>query len=235
MLCPSAPSAIKQLSSSTTRHERNSKGNYAACMGAGTYYESIDGNPIVDEAIESSEPTRKLLRGAITVNMIPGWQNISGQDDPNAKGSWKFGRGKGVKLRRIKDGVSKTIVASEVLTFDGDASDRNFSEDIRGVWSTPSMGGSTYSHMYGPNSTVNDKINGCEADIPATNLLACQQQPASGQSAGETFASARSQHNGGVVSGRGDGSVGFFSDDTDINIWHALATRAGGDVSDVND
>ena len=77
MLCPSAPAAIKQLTSSATDHERNSKGNYAACLGAGTYYESIDGNPIVDEALQGSRgqfDARKLLRGAITVNMIPGWQ-----------------------------------------------------------------------------------------------------------------------------------------------------------------
>ena len=38
MVCPSAPSPTKLLTSSTTYHENNSKGNYAACLGAGTYY-----------------------------------------------------------------------------------------------------------------------------------------------------------------------------------------------------
>ena len=44
MICPSSPSPTKLLTSSTTYHENNSKGNYAACLGAGTYYESIDGS-----------------------------------------------------------------------------------------------------------------------------------------------------------------------------------------------
>ena len=32
--------------------------------------------------------------------------------------------------------------------------------------SAASMGGSTYSHLTQPNATVQDKINGCENDVP---------------------------------------------------------------------
>ena len=81
-------------------------------------------------------------------------------------GAWKFGRGKGTKVRKIKDGTSKTIVASELLTWDGSASDRNFSEDIRGVWTCPSMGGSTYSHMWPPNAVGMGTIQRPEASGP---------------------------------------------------------------------
>jgi hypothetical protein len=95
------------------------------------------------------------------------------------------------------------------------------------------MGGSTYSHRTTPNSPVRDRINSCEddapQDIPANSLLLCEQQSSSGQSAGNTWAAARSQHNGGVVAGRADGSVGFYSDDIDKLVWWALGTRAGND------
>jgi len=238
MICPSAPAPTKLLSSSTVNLENNSKGNYAACLGAGTYYESIDGNATVDADFTGSleAESRKLLRGVVTVNMLPGWQQLNiTSESPEARGAWKFGRGKGIKVRRIKDGVSKTIVVSEVLTYDGSASDRNYSEDIRGVWMCPSMGASTYSHLWGPNSVTNDQINGCEdddADIPVGHPLRCTERRGGGKSAADTWASARSQHNGGVVAGRADGSVGFFADDIDLDLWHALATRAGGDRSD---
>ena len=212
--------------------ENNSKGNYAACLGAGTYYESIDGNSTVDADFTGSPDAeaRKLLRGVITVNMLPGWQQLNiTSESPEARGAWKFGRGKGTKVRRIKDGVSKTIVVSEVLTYDGSAGDRNYSEDIRGVWMCPSMGASTYSHLWGPNSVTLDQINGCEddaADIPPGHPLNCTERRGGGKTAAETWASARSQHNGGVVAGRADGSVGFFADDTDLELWHNLATRS---------
>jgi hypothetical protein len=156
MVCPSAPAPTKWLSTGDVSHERNSKGNYAACLGASTYRDSIDGspeiddeqlaspreNPAVPDTVENDDryPARKLRKGIITVQLIPGWQNITRQDDPVARGAWKFGRGKGVKTRRIKDGVSKTIVCSEVLTWDGNAGSAADSEDIRGVWTTPSMG-----------------------------------------------------------------------------------------------
>jgi hypothetical protein len=227
------------LSSSATRYENNSKGNYAACLGAGTYYESIDGNATVDQDFIGSPENerRKLLRGVITVNMLPGWQQMNiTSESSEARGAWKFGRGRGIKVRRIKDGVSKTVVVSEVLTYDGSASDRNYSEDIRGTWMCPSMGASTYSHLWGPNSTTLDRINGCEddeRDIPAGHPLNCEERRGSGKSAAQTWASARSQHNGGVVAGRADGSVGFFADDVDLELWQNLATRARGDRSDM--
>jgi prepilin-type N-terminal cleavage/methylation domain-containing protein len=233
MVCPSAPTPTKLHESSTTSHERMAKGNYAACLGSGTYFESIDGNSRVDEQIAQNDPTRKLRRGVITVVMLPGYKAIrQSEQHASIQGIWKYGHGKGTKERKIVDGTSKTIVASEVLTWDGSSpSNRAMSEDIRGVWTVPSMGASTYSHLYLPNSTVNDQINGCEkdkgTDIPDGHLLNCVQKTGRGISGGETWASARSQHNGGVVAARADASVGFFADDIALEIWQALATRAG--------
>jgi prepilin-type N-terminal cleavage/methylation domain-containing protein len=245
MICPSAPSANKAFSTGTVALENLAKGNYAACLGSGTYLESIDGSTQVEELLEANpldgeEPARarKLLRGVITVAVIRNPTNARGENTAADKGIWKFGRGKGTKVRRIKDGLSKSIVVSEVLTVDGKAgSDVTKSEDIRGTWATPSMGGSTYSHYTQPNATRMDKINACERDaedIPANSLLLCEQQSPGGRSGGDTHAAARSQHNGGVVAGRADGSVGFYSDDTDKFVWWALGTRAANDRVDDN-
>jgi prepilin-type N-terminal cleavage/methylation domain-containing protein len=247
MICPSAPSATKPHHTGTTALENMSKGNYAACLGAGTYLESIDNSTQVDDILANNQfvthpetqqqLTRKLLRGVITVAVIP--PRVQGENAQANRGIWKFGHGSGTKTRKIKDGTSKTVVVSEVLTVDGRAgNDATKSEDIRGVWVTASMGGSTYSHWTRPNATTPDVINGCEddspQDIPAGSLLICQERPARGQSAGETYAAARSQHSGGVVAGRADGSVGFFANDIDMNVWIAMATRANNDRSDDN-
>jgi prepilin-type N-terminal cleavage/methylation domain-containing protein len=245
MLCPSAPAANKAHETGTTALENLAKGNYAACLGSGTYLESVDGSTFIEDILENqpldNEVTippggrqRKLLRGVITVTVVTNPTGSRGENTDENLGIWKFGRGKGTKTRKIKDGTSKSIVVSEVLTVDGKAgSNATLSEDIRGVWVCGSMGASTYSHKTGPNSTVHDRINSCEddvpADIPANSLLLCEEQSSSGQSAGNTWAAARSMHNGGVVAGRADGSVGFYSDDIDKYIWWALGTRAGND------
>lgn len=246
MLCPSAPTAVKPHTSSVTAFENLSKGNYAACMGSGTYLESIDGSRIVDDLLKSpdrnamsprnsTDKIRRLKRGAITVAVIPppiDAERLGENVDPY-RGVWKYGHGAGVPLRKIKDGTSKTMIASEVLTVDGRAgNDATRSEDIRGVWVSASMGASTYSHMTTPNSTLPDQINGCEddpADGSANLLLPCTSQPPQGQAAADTWAAARSEHPGGVVAARADGSVSFYTDDTNEEIWFALGTRSYGD------
>jgi prepilin-type processing-associated H-X9-DG protein len=43
--------------------------------------------------------------------------------------------------------------------------------------------------------------------------------------------SARSYHPGGVNAALADGSVRWFSSGTSVNVWRALGTRAGGEVS----
>ncbi len=222
MTCPSAPRPRKLHEANTTAFEKLSKGNYAACMGSGTYLESIDGNSEVDDRLD---PIQKLKRGVMTVSMLPKLPPQNDQD-PRMVGIWKYGRGKGIEHRKIKDGTSKTIIVSEVVTWDG--SRGQFSLDIRGVWVSASMGGSTYSHMTGPNSTTPDVINSCAQDIPENSPLVCEEiRPSRSLDAGRTFAAARSKHRGGVVTGRADGSVEFVADDIDLEIWQALATRAG--------
>ncbi len=46
---------------------------------------------------------------------------------------------------------------------------------------------------------------------------------------GELWASARSEHGPGVNASMCDGSVHFIASDIDLEVWRALATRAGGE------
>jgi hypothetical protein len=222
------------------------------------FVHSIDGNKFVDDKLRAGTWTDPMpgnypndridysiavrSKGAITVSMIPNWEEKCKQEPLQSGkdnlGMWKFALGSGIKTSKIKDGTSKTVVCSEVLTVDGAAGDARSSEDIRGVWMCGSMGASTYSHMTSPNSPVWDNINGCEAnvprDMPEDSPLRCKHINATGEKTGDTYAAARSQHPGGVVAGKADASVGFYPDAIDLKIWRALATRAGRDRSDEN-
>ncbi|MCA9212957.1 MAG: DUF1559 domain-containing protein [Planctomycetales bacterium] len=225
MRCPSAPLPQKLHGSSTSMLERLSKGNYAACLGSEHYRTAIEGNDFIE-----AEPDDPFQIGVMTIKMIVGYEELGAKENSQGISSdWKFARGQGTKLKEITDGASKTVILCELLTWDGAARNQRFSEDIRGTWSCGSMGASTYSHKYGPNSTVNDRINACESDIPASSPLRCSQAGSLGSEAAETWASARSMHVGGVVAAHADGSIQFYSDGIHLPVWRALATRSGND------
>lgn len=71
----------------------------------------------------------------------------------------------------------------------------------------------TYSTEFRPNEP-NNLNHECE-DFSTTGVFA-----------------ARSAHTGGVQICLADGSTRFVSDNIDLNLWRALGTRAGGEVSD---
>jgi hypothetical protein len=238
MICPAALPTRLPHASLRTQLENLDKGNYAACLGSGTYLEGIDRSIEVDRMLNirpaadwgASKGTHRVpKRGIMTVSV----QRVPIRSPNSCPGGiWQLGHGKGVHLRRIRDGASKTVLLSEVLTVDGQGSITGASDDIRGVWVSPSMGASTYSHKTTPNSTVKDRINGCELDakdLPAKSRLSCVEQPATGPTAGDTFAAARSQHRGGVNAATADGAVRFYANEIDPDVWAALGTRADND------
>ena len=47
---------------------------------------------------------------------------------------------------------------------------------------------------------------------------------------GNTYAAARSRHNGGVNASMCDGSVRFVENEIDQKVWQGLCTRAGSEV-----
>ena len=253
MICPSGTAADQLHRDDSTAYENMAKGNYAACLGSGTYLESIERNrPLFDKYFskgsrESQDIVRKS-RGVMTVSMLRQWETRKKMPD-RFKGIWRFGHGQGTKAKHIKDGHSKTILLAEVVPVDDlEGFGNKFSKDIRGVWASSSMGASTYTHGYPmsdddhtnrvtltPNAVGElgrDHINSCASTLPEDSPFACIGVKPTGDEAGNTWAAARSEHPGGIVAGRADGSIGFYTNETDAKIWYALGTRAGSEQID---
>lgn len=219
MLCPAAERSKLPHTSAQTQLENLAKGNYAASLGSGTYADAIKWGVSSD---------RTSVLGIMIVQPGPSPDEFRKSDPLWDPGLWQAGHGQGTKRRHIRDGVSKTMMLSEVLSLDGVGQVSGASDDVRGVWVTPSMGGSTYSHRTEPNSRTKDRLNGCETnreDIPRGSALTCDEQIATGRDAGNTYAAARSQHRGGVMAATADGRANFYSNDIDSTIWFALGTR----------
>src|SRR5438067_6376721 len=98
----------------------------------------------------------------------------------------RFGLGKGARPADFADGMSNTLLLSEVLTFDrnldgadsGHVTGRN--QDWRGVMLCPGIGASTFTCHSTPNSAVPDTIPGCDKRIPMTDRLFCVQNRTDG-------------------------------------------------------
>lgn len=78
-------------------------------------------------------------------------------------------------------------------------------------WAVGSLAHTCYTSMHTPNSRVPDCAVG--ATSPPVG-----------------FAGVRSNHPGGIHAAWADGSVRFVSDGINPQTWHALGTRAGGEV-----
>jgi prepilin-type N-terminal cleavage/methylation domain-containing protein len=196
MRCPSADPPVQLLNSWSL--ENLSKGNYAACWGAEDYMSFAD----------------SFKAGVFGVVDLK--RHYADQNNPGCLGRWKMGWGKGTKPKDITDGLSRTMMCSEVLGWDSQF-------DGRGVWAANSMGSSVYVAKQTPNSGENDNIPMCDISIDKSDLMHCKQYRIDGK----VWAAARSRHPGGVVVLNADGSVHFQSDDVEPAVWTALSTRAG--------
>jgi hypothetical protein len=224
--CPSAPVTAKLHHSMRTGLEALSKGNYAASLGSEHYRTAIEKK--LPKIHEIDDPNQIGVMSITTIHDYA--RKVKLTRNGSLDGEWKFAHGQGTRSKSIKDGTSKTVVISEVLGWDGPSDGARVSEDIRGVWTSASMGASTYSHKFGPNSRMPDRVNACDQNIPRDHGLYCEQAVASGPDSAETWASARSAHRNGVVAALADGSVRFYTDDIHLPLWHALATRAGHEL-----
>jgi len=118
-----------------------------------------------------------------------------------------------VKLQAVRDGLSNTLMLSEILV-----SPDVTGHDLRGRYYNTWQGNVLFSALYPPNTTVGDRSDYCQPLIDAP----CQ-------SLGGTnlIQSARSAHTGGVNVARGDGSIRFVSDNVDLAAWQAAGSRDG--------
>ncbi len=143
-------------------------------------------------------------------------------------GGAPFSYRKSSTIKEIKDGTSNTLMMSEILTV------LELSSDGSGAWGGPlsdastSLGGQTFEAWLPPNSPVGDDVARL---IVAPDIYAANGIPVptiASHTKNQSFAS-RSHHQGGVYSVLCDGSVHFFSDTIDLQIWRALSTSQGSE------
>jgi prepilin-type processing-associated H-X9-DG protein len=251
MTCPSSgtqgalvPFNDDDDGSSGTALAHLSKANYVACFG---------GNTMLNAISPGSEGSL-----APQTNPDPGFAGIFGMARirKNPAGARV---GQGIKIAKVTDGMSKTVMLSEILTWNetneqGAAVETSGvgqgNDDWRGAWMVPGMGASAFSGKFPPNSTGmqpdfrrENPINSADT-IPACGTqLDVAKNPGGGHpdaadipcieraDSANTWASARSKHNEGVNAAMGDGSVQFIADDIDAFAWHAMCTRAGEDTA----
>ncbi|HYW81233.1 MAG TPA: DUF1559 domain-containing protein [Thermoguttaceae bacterium] len=197
------------------------KGNYAACWGSDTYVWKQDPHRV-----------NPATAGVFGVVMLNRWSKHApppqSENQSGMKGLWKMGNEQGTTLMEIVDGASNTLAVSEVIGFDSE-------KDARGVWVLNAMGSSLFTARTRPNasaansagdpaSVYNDQIPICETAIPTGDPRHCTEN----RSDGEVWAAARSRHSGGVNAAMADGSVHFFDDHIELDVWRALATRMNG-------
>ncbi len=207
-----------------------------------SFYCPSDGTPIGNEIDTGAYG---FLRG--NYRGCTGSSDMYGNTLDNSGGPWGLGifgvlRGqsldpsaavltRGCRLRRVKDGLSKTLLLSEgivpTITGWGGA----MGETIYG-----NMGGALFSTFLTPNSSAADRLIGpCPRDVqdlqypaPCVSLGGNAWWTPSGQRA---HAAARSRHPGGAMASMGDGSVSFATNAVDTVVWRSLGTRQGGEVS----
>ena len=122
----------------------------------------------------------------------------------------------------ITDGTSGTLLMAEVI-IGMDKSD-NSTEDIRGDIYNDDQCGATFMAYSTPNAKLPDQLGYC------TYPLGVNPPCKAVNTKTPTFNAARSLHPGGVNALLADGSVRFFKDAVNLQVWRALATSAGGEV-----
>jgi prepilin-type N-terminal cleavage/methylation domain-containing protein/prepilin-type processing-associated H-X9-DG protein len=131
------------------------------------------------------------------------------------------------KIASITDGLSNTLMASEILIGSQGAS----LTDLHGfMWWGPSA---SFTAALAPNSTFQDSMGNGGCPTTGTINIPCNQGiTVTGTGGSETavYLGARSKHSGGVNAAMCDGSVKFFKSTINIQTWQAASTTQGGEV-----
>jgi prepilin-type N-terminal cleavage/methylation domain-containing protein len=148
-------------------------------------------------------------------------------------GEAPFRYGKAVRLAKVADGTSNTLLFSETIKSKGiiDPAQTWFGSmgDI-----TIGRGAHAFSALWPPNSDVPDVI---EWKCPKDEGIVCDDTKypdhavVNGAIPADINRSARSLHVNGVNAVRVDGSAGFFSNDVDRLVWRAMGTAGGGETT----
>jgi prepilin-type N-terminal cleavage/methylation domain-containing protein len=212
-----------------------SKGNYAACFGGRYMMQAIPLESVNPPYAANVFPTMVGMFGMVRIQKMPPGRRL----------------GRGTEASQITDGLSNTVMLSEVLAWQepnergGGENGLSGNDDWRGAWMVPAMGASAFSGRFPPNSSgpgketnPNSPTEILDVDDRGDRIAACgtgietspdfvQMPCTENSSTGDTWASARSLHTAGVNAAMGDSSVRYVDNDIDGNVWRALCTRAG--------
>ena len=120
------------------------------------------------------------------------------------------------RLKDIRDGTSHTLMMGEIILRPGD-------DTGAGSYWNARWGGSMFTTVEPPNSTVTDRTYLCPHDFPDSP---CESVGAHGTN---TRTLARSYHPGGAQFSMADGAVRTITNDVDPLIYRALGSRSGGE------
>jgi prepilin-type processing-associated H-X9-DG protein len=214
--------------------------NYENSLGTGQrYFDPPNLEYVTSKIIQTascpSDATTPYMWGALpsgdlqlsihnhVVNIGPTGMLATGQMASSHKGVERngapFENGRRVPFKEITDGLSKTLLLSEVVKGES-VNATKF--DVRGLtwWGN----GSVFSGFLPPNASDPDIVINNYCDYPYSNNPPCIF--VSNRNPVEMYA-ARSRHPGGVNAAMCDGSVSFVLDDIDINVWRARSSAAG--------
>ena len=132
------------------------------------------------------------------------------------------------RAREFTDGMSKTILMSEVLLHPKDESADGRGDILSGGSDALFMTVDT------PNSSAKDgqQTPFCEEIVPDAPCYNVPTKTSGGIKYWMTYTGARSRHPGGVLASFADGSVHFINDAVPLAIWQALSTLDGGEQVD---
>ena len=133
----------------------------------------------------------------------------------------------GARMASIRDGLSRTLMTSEVVTT---LSSEWWGGPISDV--SISLGGQTFTGWFAPNSSTPDEsIRECPKPAQYNGIPGCNMTHASENSTKRAVFAARSKHHGGVTVSYCDGSVHFVSDSVDLlGVWRPMTTSRGGEL-----
>jgi prepilin-type N-terminal cleavage/methylation domain-containing protein len=134
------------------------------------------------------------------------------------------------RLAEITDGTSHTLMMGEILVIP------ELSTQAGGAgWGGPlsdfttSLGGQTFEGWLPPNSPLGDEVARLILPDAAYTVNRIPPPVPASDTKLQTFA-LRSHHPGGVQASCCDGSVHFFAETIDLQVWRALCTAQGAET-----
>lgn len=135
--------------------------------------------------------------------------------------TWTMRYGEPVRMADIKDGLSNTLMLSEVIQGKG--------LDARGFawWG----GGSGFVTFIGPNAPDPDIMTGAWCNTADPKNPPCITASAAPPNPMGRRQGARSLHSGGVNAALCDGSLQFISNNVNINVWRNAGSSRGEEAT----